>query len=93
MEEVYAIIAGDELTNLRDAKNSPDWPEWEITIQAELDLLKQKGTLKLVEKPPNTIPITNKWAFIKKHDKEGKVIRYKARLVAKGCVQHAMSWI
>ena len=25
MEEVYAIIAGDELTSLKDAKNSPDW--------------------------------------------------------------------
>ena len=24
MEEVYAIIAGDELTSLKDAKNSPD---------------------------------------------------------------------
>ena len=44
MEEVYAIIAGDELTSLKDAKNSPDWPEWEIAIQAKLDLLKEKRT-------------------------------------------------
>ena len=81
MEEVYAIIAGDELTSLKDAKNSPNWPEWEIAIQAELDLLKEKGTWKLVEKPPDAIPIANKWVFIKKRDKEGKVIRYRARLV------------
>ena len=32
MEEVYAIIAGDELMSLKDAKNSPNWPEWEITF-------------------------------------------------------------
>jgi hypothetical protein len=29
IEEVYAIIAGDELTSLKDAKNSPEWPEWQ----------------------------------------------------------------
>ena len=87
MEEVYAIIAGDELTSLKDAKNSPDWPEWEIAIQAELDLLKEKGTWELVKKPPDAIPIANKWVFIKKRDKEGKVIRYRARLMAKGRTQ------
>ena len=59
----------------------------EIAIQAELDLLKEKGIWELVEKPPNAIPIANKWVFIKKCDKEGKVIRYRARLVAKGCMQ------
>ena len=40
IEEVYAIIAGDELMSLKDTKNSPNWPEWEIAIQAELDVLK-----------------------------------------------------
>ena len=34
MEEVYAIIAGDELTSLKDTKNSIDWPEWEIAIHS-----------------------------------------------------------
>ena len=24
-----AIIAGDDLSSLTDAKQSPDWPEWE----------------------------------------------------------------
>ena len=60
MEEVYTIIAGDELMSLKDAKNSPDWPEWEIAIKAELDLLKEKGTWELVDKPPDAIQITNK---------------------------------
>ena len=27
MDEVYAIIAGDKLMNLKDAKKSPNWPE------------------------------------------------------------------
>jgi len=29
MEEAYAIITGDELTSLKEAKDSPEWPEWE----------------------------------------------------------------
>jgi len=45
------------------------------------------GTWKLVEKPPDVIPITNKWVFTKKQDKMGQIIKYKARLVAKGCAQ------
>ena len=45
------------------------------------------GTWRLVEKPPNAIPIANKWTFIKKRNKAGEVIRFKARLVAKGCSQ------
>ena len=87
MEEVYAIIAEDKLMSLKDAKNSPNQSEWKIAIQAELNLLKEKRTWELVEKPHDAIPIANKWVFIKKHDKEEKVIRYRARLMAKGCTQ------
>ena len=86
-EELFAIIAGDELTSLRDARNSLDWPEWEKAIQNELTQLQQMGTWRLVNKPPDAIPIANKWTFIKKRNKIGEVIKYKARLVAKGCAQ------
>ena len=83
----FAIIAGDEYTSLKDARNSPDWPEWEKAIQNELAQLYQTGTWKLVEKPPNAIPIANKWTFIRKRNKAGEIVKYKARLVAKGCAQ------
>ena len=87
VEEVYAIIAGDNLTSHKDAKNSPDCPEWEIARQVELNLLKERGTWEFVEKLPYAIPIANKWVFITKCDKEGKVIRYRVSLIAKGCAQ------
>ena len=45
------------------------------------------GTWQLVNKPPDTKPIANKWVFTKKRDKEGRITKYKARLVAKGCAQ------
>jgi len=60
IEEVYVIIAGDELTSLDEAKNSPVWPQWQIAMQEELDLPKEMGTYEMVQKPPDTVPITNK---------------------------------
>ena len=56
-------------------------------IQNELTQFQQMGTCRLVNKPPNAIPIANKWTFIKKRNKIREVIKYKARLVAKGCAQ------
>jgi len=86
-----------ELTNLLDgddnqptfdqAKRSLEWPEWEKAIQAKLAQLRVKGTWKLVEKPKNAIPISNKWVLTKKQDKEGNIVKYKAHLVARGFTQ------
>ena len=30
--------------SLEEAKNSPEWPQRQIAIQEEMDLLKEKGT-------------------------------------------------
>ena len=87
LEETYAIIAGDELNSLNEAKSSQDWPEWCEAIDEELDLLKGMGTWELVEKLLNAITTPNKWIFIKKHNKANQVIHHKAQLVVKGCVQ------
>ena len=35
----------------------------------------------------DAIPLNNKWVFIRKRDREGKIQQYKARLVVKGCGQ------
>src|SRR5262245_7803220 len=86
-DEAFAIIAGDELTTLREAKASTDWPEWTVAMNEELAMLQEKGTWKLVQKPPGVTPLNNKWTFVKKRNKEGSVIRFKARLVVKGCGQ------
>ena len=41
----------------------------------------------MVERPKDAKPISNKWVFVRKFDKEGNLLKYKARLVAKGCAQ------
>jgi Reverse transcriptase (RNA-dependent DNA polymerase) len=83
----FAIIAGDELTSLKEAKNSLECLKWEKTMQEQLNLLKEIGTWEMVQKPSEAVPIANKWVFIKKWNKEGDVVRYTLQLVVKGCEQ------
>jgi hypothetical protein len=78
---------GDEFHTLKQPKNSPDWPRWDCVIRTELDQHQEKGTWELVDKPVDIVPLTNKWVFVKKRDKEGRILKYKAWLVVKGCRQ------
>ena len=72
---------------MEEAKKSSEWKYWEEAIKIELNQLNNMGTWKLVDKPKESIPISNKWVFLKKLNKAGEVIKYKAQLVAKGCSQ------
>jgi len=86
------ILGGDNLTtedpkDLYEAKRSPEWPEWEKAIQTELSQLGNMGTWELTDLPAGRKPITNKWVFLRKYTKEGKLAKYKARLVARGYSQ------
>ena len=72
---------------IREARESPDWPEWEAVIQTELDQLHKMGTWELVDPPEGRVPVSNKWVFNRKYDKDGNLQKYKARLVVKGYSQ------
>ena len=56
-------------------------------MKAKLIQLQQMGTWKLVDRSPHSVPISNKWVFVRKRNKSGEIVKYKARLVAKGCAQ------
>jgi hypothetical protein len=75
-DEAYAIIAGDKLNSLKEARTSPEWPMWKGTMQVEMDQLNSRGTWELVPKPPDTIPITNKWVFTRKRNKMEEIVRH-----------------
>ena len=47
-DEIYAIIAGYELTSLHEPKQSTDWPTWDAAIGTELKLPKEMGTWESV---------------------------------------------
>jgi hypothetical protein len=57
-------------------------------VQIELAQLQEMGTWRLVDKPADAVPISNKWVFTKKYNKAGDLLKYKGRLVAKGYAQH-----
>ena len=86
-EESYAMAINNGPANLRDAKRSHNWLEWENVIQVELEQHRTIGTWSLVIKPWDAIPITNKWVFVRKTNKLGDITENKARLVIKGCLQ------
>ncbi len=62
----YASEPNDECRNLQDAKASQEWPKWQDAINMELEQLQAMGTWCLVDLPENTMPIANRWVFIKK---------------------------
>ena len=86
-EEAFAVLLDDDCRNLSKARTSFEWPDWEGAMQTKLDQLKRMKTRKLIEKPLGVVPIGNKWVYMKKRDREGRLIKYKASLVAKAYVQ------
>ena len=80
-------LGGKDPFTLPEAQKSPNWPEWKKAIDIELEQLQQMGTWKLVNCPEEAVPISNKWVFLTKYNKQGELVKRKAQLVAKCCVQ------
>jgi hypothetical protein len=72
---------------LAEAQASPEWPQWEEAIQAELQSLEDTGTRTVEDLPADRRPISAKWVFNTKRDAYGRPLKHKARLVARGFTQ------
>nr|GEY93330.1 hypothetical protein [Tanacetum cinerariifolium] len=59
-------------------------PAWIDSMQEELHQLIRLDVWELVSSPDGIKPLTLKWLFKNKHDKENTVIRNKTRLVVRG---------
>ena len=78
---------GNDPVNIAQAKQLDDWPDWDKSIQNELDQHEKMRTWELVE-PPNGVNIIGScFVFHYKHDASGKIASHKARLVAQGFTQ------
>nr|GEW48919.1 retrovirus-related Pol polyprotein from transposon TNT 1-94 [Tanacetum cinerariifolium] len=82
---MYALsVSIMEPSNVKEAKKDPAWIE---SMQEELLQFKRLDVWVLVPAPDNIKPLTLKWLFKNKHDKEIMVIRNKTRLVMRGYCQ------
>nr|GFD18717.1 hypothetical protein [Tanacetum cinerariifolium] len=79
---IYALtVSTMEPYNVKEAMTDPAWIE---SMQEELLQFKRMDVWVLVPIPDNFSPLTLKWIFKNKHDKEQTVIRNKSRLVVRG---------
>ena len=85
MSHTHSHTASEQA--LSGTKESVEWPQWHEAILEELNTLQTMGTWELADLPEGQEPIGNRWTFIKKRDKKGKIVRYKAQLVAQGFSQ------
>ena len=54
---------------------------WEEATQSEFDGHMKTGTFHMVDRVPvDRKPVSSKWCFDYKTDKEGKIAKFKARL-------------
>lgn len=70
-----------------EAMRSDEAPEWKAAMEDEKQSHDENGTFELIDTadiPEGHIPLQSKWAFKRKINQEGQVIKHKARLVAKG---------
>nr|GEY84082.1 hypothetical protein [Tanacetum cinerariifolium] len=76
---IYALTVGImEPKSVKEALTDPAWIE---SMQEELHQFIRLDVWELVPSPDGIKPLTLKWLFKNKHDKENTVIRNKTRLV------------
>jgi transposase InsO family protein len=67
-----------------EMQKRPDAPQWQQATDDEIQTLQQLGVFEVVKRPSGVKPLTSKWVFALKRNKDGIVQRYRARLVARG---------
>jgi hypothetical protein len=68
----------------RQAKRSPQWPQWQVSMQDEIDSLEDLDTWELCRRDPNVDTLHCKWVYRIKTHADGHVERFKSRIVACG---------
>ena len=82
-------LTREAATTQKQAYSGPDKDEYIKAELVELKGLDKHGTFEETYCPPGRTPITCRWVYDLKRDKDGKVILYKARLVVHGFKQVA----
>lgn len=83
----HSAVCVQEPETMEEALASEHRQEWKKAADEEYGSLMENDTWTLVKLPGGRKPISCKWVFKVKHDKNGQVEKFKARLVAKGFSQ------
>jgi hypothetical protein len=81
------LLHNDEPMTYMEAMMRPDSEKWLGAMESEIESMHENQVWNLVDPINGVRPISCKWGFKKKRDKDGNVHIYKARLVAKGFKQ------
>ncbi|XP_074374435.1 uncharacterized protein LOC141714838 [Apium graveolens] len=85
MKALVSNLEGEEIPkNIQEALRRP---EWKRAVEEEMKALEKNGTLEVVNRPKDVVPIGCKWVFTVKYKSDGSIERHKARLVAIGFTQ------
>jgi len=88
LQLAHALLSTAVPQTFREARNSPEWSEWEKAYKAELDKMALYKVWDVVDRPDRQHILRAKWVFTRKIDGEtGRPNAYKARWVAKGFSQ------
>ena len=82
-----AANAEDDPKSVEHAKRLDDWPEWNISIQKELDLHKEFSAWTLVEPPEDANIVRSRLILRYKRDANRMITSHKTRFVAQGFSQ------
>jgi hypothetical protein len=78
------LLDNDEPMTYTKAMMGPDSEKWLGAMESEIESMHDNQVWNLVDPIDGARPISCKWVFKKKIDKDGNVQIYKARLVVKG---------
>ena len=86
---VFAVMDTEGLKHqspktLREARLSPQWPQWQQACNDEVSSIEKHHTYSLVNRPPDKRVLPTHWVLTPKVDGDGVVYRRKARLVVNG---------
>lgn len=78
--------SNEEPNSVEEALSRPNSVDWKKAMKKELNAMVSNEVYEIVDLPADKKPLSTKWVFKEKKDKEG-IKKFKARLVIKGCSQ------
>ena len=84
MRAVDVNHSSPEPTTLREAQESPEWPNWQRARKSEMDGQLARQVWEVVTCPKGKTVLGTKTIFKRKVGKDGRIETYKCRFVAQG---------